>query len=282
MKAPRIAVGAAVAAVALAGGIAYASTSGGGTITACAKAANGDLRLADADGCRSNEQQVTWNEVGPPGQKGDTGDTGPAGPKGDTGAPGPAGATGSPGSPGPAGPKGDTGAPGPAGPAGPKGETGPAGPAGPAGSVGPAGPAGPVGATGAAGPPGHTGTSEAYLMSDQITTGGDVPINGEASVGRPLNLPAGTYVVNATVDSVVARAQITCALAGDEYQIENGHFEADGIGLGTIAITGVYSGPAATLQMRCSGMQNTGQTSPQIFVNWVTITAVKIDQLHIG
>jgi collagen triple helix repeat protein len=258
MKARRILVGATVAAMALVGGIAYASTTtGDGTITACAKSTSGDLRLAGPDGCNPSEQPVTWNMTGPAGPKGDAGPAGPAGPVG------------------PAGPKGHTGADGPQGP---KGDTGLTGPAGPAGPAGPMGPAGPRGATA------PSGTSEADVMSNEIAGSGVLqPDGSEQPVGRTLSLPAGTYVVNATVDTVADHVQITCAPLGSDNHIvgENGHFASDGLDMGTIAMTGVYSGPATTVQMNCSVTPwTTDEVGAEAIINWVTITAVKVDEVH--
>lgn len=59
-----------------------------GTYTGCVSN-NGSLRvLAPGDSCKSNETQISWNQTGPQGLKGDTGLPGP---KGDIGAQGPAG-----------------------------------------------------------------------------------------------------------------------------------------------------------------------------------------------
>ena len=55
------------------------------------------------------EQGVKNEQVGPQGEKGDTGDQGPQGEKGDTGVQGPQGAKGEPGAQGPKGDKGDPG-----------------------------------------------------------------------------------------------------------------------------------------------------------------------------
>jgi len=156
----------ALAAAALAGGVAWASIPGdGGVIQGCYGKIGGVLRVIDtAKGqkCLDSEVAISWNQKGPKGDTGPAGPAGAAGPKGDTGASGPAGA---------AGPKGDTGLAGPAGGAGPKGDpgdTGSAGPAGPKGDAGAAGPTGaegpkgdpgPAGADGAAGPKGDTGPS---------------------------------------------------------------------------------------------------------------------------
>jgi len=88
---------------------------------ACVKD-NGDVRLVGArEGCRRNEERVSWNI---------------AGPQGPPGIQGPAGATGATGAPGPAGANGANGADGLPGTQGPQGATGPEGPAGPAGADG--------------------------------------------------------------------------------------------------------------------------------------------------
>lgn len=111
---------AAAAAVALAGGIAYAAIPDANRVfTACVLNKVGAIRLIDPSlppsnlggHCSSFETQVTWNAQGQPGAPGAKGD------KGDPGAPGADGA------PGPLGPKGDTGETGPAGPQGPSGAT---------------------------------------------------------------------------------------------------------------------------------------------------------------
>jgi hypothetical protein len=59
MKRRLILIGSAVAAAALAGGIAYAQTTGnGGTLAACAQTQTGQLRLDNGHGCLAGEQPV--------------------------------------------------------------------------------------------------------------------------------------------------------------------------------------------------------------------------------
>jgi hypothetical protein len=60
----------AVAVVAAAaGGLAYAQTSDGNTIKACAQTTSGQLRLDTGDGCRASEQAVQWPAAGPQTQE---------------------------------------------------------------------------------------------------------------------------------------------------------------------------------------------------------------------
>ena len=118
----------AAAAVTTAAGVAFASSPGGGVIIACASSNN--LRLADASGCKANETAISWDQTGPAGATGATGDagaTGAAGATGPTGAAGTAGAAGPTGATGPSGAAGATGATGPTGASGVTGPTGPAG-----------------------------------------------------------------------------------------------------------------------------------------------------------
>jgi hypothetical protein len=58
------------------GGFAYARATGGDTINACAKTADGQLRLDTGGGCLASEQAVQWSKTGPQGIQG------PAGPSG--------------------------------------------------------------------------------------------------------------------------------------------------------------------------------------------------------
>lgn len=71
MSKGRIAAALAGTALALAGGIAYAS-GGGGVINACAQSENGQLRLDTGKGCLPSEQAVQWSQMGPQGPPGIT------------------------------------------------------------------------------------------------------------------------------------------------------------------------------------------------------------------
>jgi hypothetical protein len=69
---------AAAAALALAGGIAYAAATSDGTINACAGKTTGNLRLDTGNGCLPVESPIQWNQVGPQGPQGIPGPPGPS------------------------------------------------------------------------------------------------------------------------------------------------------------------------------------------------------------
>jgi hypothetical protein len=69
----------ATAALGALGGFAYAKATSDNTINACAKTANGQLRLDTGGGCLASEQAVQWNQTGPQGLQG------PPGPQGKPG-----------------------------------------------------------------------------------------------------------------------------------------------------------------------------------------------------
>lgn len=120
LKGKRVALVAAVALAVLAvAGVAYATIpSGGGVYTGCVLKGVGTIRLIDPSlssrnfegHCTALEQQITWNQTGPPGLAGATGPAGATGRPGPAGATGPAGAAGQPGVAGATGPTGPIGA----------------------------------------------------------------------------------------------------------------------------------------------------------------------------
>jgi len=163
--------------------------SGDGTIYACMIPSDGTIRIvADLASCKKNEQQLSWNILGPQGPQGEAG---PAGSQGPQGEPGPAGPEG------PAGPQGPTGLTGPQGEQGLQGETGPAGPQGPMGGAGPQGDQGIQGSEGDTGADGKSaydvaaangflGTVEQWLASlvgPKGETGATGPQGPAGSVG---------------------------------------------------------------------------------------------------
>jgi hypothetical protein len=94
MSGRRVAVAAGLLLVAgLSAGIARAMIpDAAGTIHACFKSSNGQLRIVAAAGdCLKNEQSLDWQQVGP------TGAQGPQGPQGKQGQQGPPGGPGSDG-----------------------------------------------------------------------------------------------------------------------------------------------------------------------------------------
>jgi hypothetical protein len=126
---------AAVAALAMAGGLAYASIPGAGNVyTACMLKGVGTIRLIDKSlpstnlmsHCTDKETEISWNQTGQPGP------AGLQGTKGDPGAPGTNGTDGRDGAQGPKGDKGDPCLPSDPACVGPRGDTGPPGPPGPA------------------------------------------------------------------------------------------------------------------------------------------------------
>jgi hypothetical protein len=163
-------------------------------ISACYNKTNGQLRmvkpaepvgciapLCETGGaldCRTNEDFVELNTVGPQGPQGPIGPQGPVGPqgpKGDTGATGATGATG------PQGPMGIPGVNGVDGLPGPKGDTGATGATGPAGAQGPKGD---TGATGTQGPPGVASATAPLVLSGSNLSLGNVDaatLNGQSA-----------------------------------------------------------------------------------------------------
>jgi hypothetical protein len=105
----------AVIAVAVGGGVAYATIpDASGVIHSCYAKSGGALRVIDAGvtNCKSGETSLDWNQKGPQGLQGAQGPPGTAGPQG---PPGPTGPAGVKGERGPAGVRGPTGASGLAG-----------------------------------------------------------------------------------------------------------------------------------------------------------------------
>lgn len=114
-----IATAGALAATALAGGIAWAQEPADAeVIHGCYQKNRGSLRVIDpaAERCQlASEVPISWNATGPAGAQGPRGLPGPQGEKGDRGDPG---ADGAPGAKGDPGPRGEQGPAGPVGPAG--------------------------------------------------------------------------------------------------------------------------------------------------------------------
>jgi len=118
----------------------------------------GEIGLPGADGKPGKTgEDGADGAPGAPGRQGEPGDAGDQGAYGAIGVPGVPGAPGDAGAPGAPGPAGPTGSPGHPGLRGPKGKTGPPGPAGVPGIPGETGPKGYKGAMGRYGMPGPVG-----------------------------------------------------------------------------------------------------------------------------
>jgi hypothetical protein len=157
-----------------------------GVITACYTPNKGDMRVIDVERgetCKDKEVQITWNQIGPKGDKGDPGPQGIPGPQGEKGDPGPQGLQGLPGPQGLQGLPGVQGEPGPQGAIGPQGERGPQGFQGPAGGPGPKGDTGPMGPQGEPGSQGPAGISGYERVT--FTTGFDSTGLKQGSVSCP-------------------------------------------------------------------------------------------------
>jgi hypothetical protein len=224
-RSSRVALG-VVAGLAVTAGIAYASIpDGDGTIHACVLKNVGTVRLIDPAKsgpqahCSSVEAEVTWNQKGQPGAKGDPGapgakgDPGAPGAKGDKGDPGAPGAKGDKGDPGAPGAKGDAGAPGAQGDKGDPGTPGAKGDPGAPGAKGDKGDTGDPGAPGAKGDPGAPGTDGAQgpagVSGYQVVTAStDLP-NGQQVSGF-LPCPAGKKAVGGgwTTDAIFAKVNV--------------------------------------------------------------------------
>jgi hypothetical protein len=120
MAQKRVAVAAAIALVAVAGGTVAATAAAGpggvpdanGVIHGCYTPAPTYKAFVLTDGthkCPIGYQPITFNQTGPQGPQGLAGSPGPSGPAGVPGASGAPGPSGPPGPPGPAGPTGPAG-----------------------------------------------------------------------------------------------------------------------------------------------------------------------------
>jgi hypothetical protein len=162
-----------------------------------------------------------------------------------------------------------------------KGQTGTTGPKGATGATGPKGA---TGATGPKGPQGPAGITSAYV---DYGPGGTIGNANYTTVGQ-LTLPAGNWVMTATVDLVFSGSDgatadsINCDLgdgAGDEVDQASATIPLDpdfGDGTTTITVTGdTTNGGTATFAC----IDDTG-ISPSPSASSVVITAVQASSLH--
>jgi hypothetical protein len=170
---------------------------------------------------------------------------------------------------------------------GPEGPPGPPGTKGDPGASGAAGPQGPPGPQGAPGPEGPAGPSNGYVMNARPFV--DLPMSGEQTIGRTIDVPEGNYLVYATVDVIVGRSQIVCAIFsgdgdvnnGGDTVLQNGHLSSPTGAVGTIAMSGGYSGPATKLWLDCGASPEANPPiGTQAIIHWVTLSAIKVGTLQ--
>jgi hypothetical protein len=103
MKRKAIVASLIAGAVAVGGGLAYATIPNGAVIHGCYARSGGAVRVIDGDvtSCKPSETSLDWNAQGPAGQQGPAGPSGPAGPRGPQGDTGPVGQSGPQGASGP-------------------------------------------------------------------------------------------------------------------------------------------------------------------------------------
>ena len=163
-----------------------------------------------------------------------------------------------------------------------KGQTGATGPQGPKGATGATGPQGPKGATGATGPQGPKGPAGATNAYVDYGPGGAIGNANYTTVGQ-LTLPAGNWVVSATIDLAFNNSggasadSINCDLgdgADNEIDQASATIPLDpqfDDGTTTIALTGDTSN-SGTATLDC--IDDTG-ISPSPTASSVVITAVQ-------
>jgi hypothetical protein len=160
-----------------------------------------------------------------------------------------------------------TGPTGPTGLTGPQGIPGPAGPAGPAGPTGAAGPAGPIGPQGPTGPTGPAG-GHGYFNYSGLTGF----FNGPGLDVVSLNLPAGTFVVSATLNlnnSDTDDQFVTCTLSTGQQS----RLDMPRISLASMAMIDIVTANApTTLTVHCNGFQ--------VSSNRANLTAVSVSAIN--
>jgi hypothetical protein len=166
------------------------------------------------------------------------------------------------------------------------GATGATGASGPRGPQGATGATGPRGATGATGPQGPAGATSAYV---DYGPGGTISNANYTTVGQ-LTLPAGNWVVTATVDLVFSGSEgatadsINCELGdGAGYAVDQASATIPldpefGDGTTTITVTGDTSN-SGTATFDC--IDDT-DVSPSPTASSVVITAVQASSLHLS
>jgi hypothetical protein len=143
------------------------------------------------------------------------------------------------------------------GPQGPAGEAGPKGATGATGATGPQGPAGPTG------PPGPSGLSQAFSVAS--IDGFTLNDTSSTTVVTSPSVPAGSYVVNATVGVGVAvitnAVTFACFVTGANGNASYGTLTTNN-SLTTIPLTAAVTlSAASTITVQCGTTGGTGQTT---------------------
>lgn len=230
----------------------------GTDVQLCVNRITGATRyISQGSQCRFYENAITIVQGGLPGPQGPMGPTGPVGPQG------------------PIGPQGPEGAAGPIGLSGPQGAEGPQGPIGPRGTEGPQGPTGPQGIPGPQGPAGRDGIpTSAYATSLQT------PVIGIGEVLQ-LNVPAGTYVVQSSIEARFENASALPWSVGCSVRVEptlldfkQFGFRANTSSATTLSLLGVHQAHApTTILLRCAGSN--------FSIASANLVAIRVGELHI-
>jgi hypothetical protein len=160
------------------------------------------------------------------------------------------------------------GAAGAAGPAGATGSQGPSGAAGAAGAQGPSGPAGlpgaagATGATGLTGPAGAAGQGPAYITFPAQT---GFTLGSGLTALETLSLPAGQYLLSATIFVQGSNSGATCVFSGPAAGLQSVPFAVNiaGNGSATIPLQGAANfASAQSVILQCSSPSGTVTASP--------------------
>lgn len=161
---------------------------------------------------------------------------------------------------------------GPAGPAGADGSDGKDGATGPAGPPGADGKDGSPGPTGLPGTDGKDGVTPALVVSEysMSVTANDQPAS------RTLSLPAGTWLVTWVAGGLrtgVSTVDLLCRTANDE--LRGYETWVDDLDYGTIAATGIVTGPADVV-IRCYSVRAASPITGAVTMQRTTLTAIRV------
>lgn len=160
-----------------------------------------------------------------------------------------------------------------------QGPVGPQGPQGPAGPQGPQGPQGPAGPQGAPGPAGALGFGSDVLLANTLSTN----LASPTEMVRLRNLPAGNYIVTATLDFLMAKSgdevdcgvNTTAAIIAPQSSVRTG---ADGQVMTAVLTVAIGFGTPSDIGLFCAHLQGTGTDTPGV----PTITAVQVASITVN